>query len=55
MLIVMRNTIVSHSKGLQKQGERRVKISENTETISEKTEVYKVNYKVSFEVDISNV
>jgi hypothetical protein len=39
MLSVARNTIVSHSKGLQKQYERRVKISENTETISEKTEV----------------
>lgn len=39
MLSVARNTIVSHSKGLQKQIERRVKISENTETISEKTEV----------------
>lgn len=36
MLSVARNTIVSHCKGLQKQGERRVTISENTETISEK-------------------
>lgn len=35
----MRNTIVSHSKGEQKQYERRVTISEKTETISEKTEV----------------
>ena len=37
----MRNTIVSHSKGQQKQYERRVKISEKTETISEKTETKK--------------
>ena len=51
MLIVMRNTIVSHSKGLQKRYERRVNISANTETISEKTEVK----KVSFEVNIINV
>lgn len=35
----MRNTVVSHSKGQQKQGERRVKISVSTETISEKTEM----------------
>lgn len=37
----MRNTIVSHSKGQQKQIERRVKISANTEMISEKTETKK--------------
>ena len=39
MLIVMRNTIVSHSKGGQKQYEYRVNLSPSTETISEKTEV----------------
>lgn len=50
MLSVMRNTIVSHSKDQQKRYERRVKISENTETISEKKETKKVGYKVSFEV-----
>jgi hypothetical protein len=55
MLSVARNTIVSHSKGLQKQIERRVTISASAETISEKTEVKKVCYKVSFEVDISDV
>lgn len=41
MLSVARNTIVSHCKGLQKPIERRVTISENTETISEKTETKK--------------
>lgn len=52
MLIVARNTIVSHSKGQQKQYERRVNFSASSEMISEKKEV---NNKVSFEVDIKNV
>jgi hypothetical protein len=51
----MRNTIVSHSKGQQKRYERRVNFSSSTETISEKKEVKKVSYKVSLEVNISNV
>lgn len=36
MFNVIGNTIVSHSKGLQKRYERRVMISANTEMISEK-------------------
>ena len=39
MLSVARNTIVSHSKGLELPRERRVTISEKKETISEKKEV----------------
>lgn len=50
MLSVVESTIASHCKGLQKRCEWRVKISENTEMISEKTEVKKVSYKVGFEV-----